>query len=56
MYRSEQFYSLSYNTTKLSQDAHNQLNCLLAGSKDWIFINNTYNDWIYQAEEVGPLS
>jgi hypothetical protein len=25
---------------------------LLAGSKDWIFINNTYNDWIYQAEEV----
>ncbi|KAL5258769.1 hypothetical protein ACHWQZ_G009281 [Mnemiopsis leidyi] len=36
----------------IHKDAHNQLNCLLAGSKDWIFINNTYNDWIYQAEEI----
>ena len=36
----------------IHKDAHNQLNCLLAGSKDWIFINNSYNDWIYQAEEI----
>eukprot|EP00116_Pleurobrachia_bachei_P008521 sb/3468783/ len=36
----------------IHKDAHNQLNCLLAGSKEWIFINNTYNDGIYQAEEI----
>lgn len=41
-------------TTRLSQDAHNQLNCLLQGTKEWIFIDNKYNDGIYQAEEVRP--
>lgn len=36
----------------IHKDAHNQLNCLLHGTKEWIFISDKYNDGIYQAEEI----